>query len=824
MRLNAPYTTQVCRIGTGGRLSKMRRTSLLLATLTAIIAMGCSRALDASRSEWQKLESSALEKVQSGAYSEAEQQFELAIAKAELIADQEPLVKTLLELSDLHARSGHPEKSRHLLTRAHEIGEKQLKDPKITKSEFWQLSTARSALQLANTYRDQGDFPQAEAFYRLASQHVKVCTTSSAQDLASKIENDYRRMDTTRYTAETQIEEMLQSGRQAGDDARMRSNQEFNKLWKKSERLEHANSPDTEKLLLSVLEKAKATYGIRETKYRWTLQRLFTYYSRTHQLEKSRKLFEQDLEQLKPVESISKEKLESDPEYLADLHHLSITLSRLSDIAMCQDRTRDASEYTKRGILLRQKWGPRDLQYVYMLRSASEQLLILNRPAESANYLDESFRALDYIELHSGKFTTAVQTLRFHLRMFEAKLEYHQGSFKEAEKHLREIRHSFSKVFKSEPTLLALTLIASAELAHSMKKMDDEKTYLSELGRLWKEHATNDPIFLFQTHKQCGLFHLATMDFIAALADFERALLAANRSKVDNIIIDAHRWCAEAERSLERFNASEKHVLIALQRAELVKNWLAAIDAALCMGVYMSTTGQPEAAEPYLRKALNWCEQYYHYQAHPRWTALLTYADFKRKLGNVDIAFDTMKTALVVAEKNKSNRPDLRVLAYINFGGLCCDRGDLQEARKYFEKAKAIYDKESLVDHNLLFQLYTDWANSYWLERNDEKAKPLYSQALKEFRMTRNTASDMLLVKDTDIAFSRKLHRLYSKDGLTHQRLLKLAQLTSQLTKGNLSACSVKYLAVLCTLDNRLTDADIIDKIACETRDRKKQL
>lgn len=332
------------------------------------------------------------------------------------------------------------------------------------------------------------------------------------------------------------------------------------------------------------------------------------------------------------------------------------------------------------------------------------------------------------------------------------------------------------------------------------------------------------PEYSFRAYRWSGLYHLANLEYIASLADFKQALLEANKTKLDSYIIDALRWCAEVEKRMQNFDESEKNLLLALQRAESSKNWLAAIDAALCMGVYKSGRGQIEGAERYYRKALDWSERYYPDKPNPRWTALANYADFHRRLGDTDIAFDTMNSAMTLAEKNKSTRPDLVVQAYISLGGLWSDRGDQTEARKYLAKAKLAYRDESMVDHPLLFRLYEVWAHSYWLERNDAKAVPLYSQAIAQFRLTDSRPSYLILLVDEEIANRNNLRRILGYDGLTHQRLLKIAKLhPNNFSNRNHAASSIKHLSFLCTLDNRPADAANIDKIACEIRDNRKK-
>jgi hypothetical protein len=792
---------------------------LLSALLLCVILSACTA--DSAKEEWTQIKESAQKAEQNGNKDEAERLYVAAVQKAEKVVDPEPLATSLISLSEWYAHNGQSEKCRDLLVRALEISRKQLAESK-NNDETWRFRTAQTSLDLANVYREQGNFPDAETYYLLAA----TLYSNAPNSIAEKIAVEYQKMKEAREKSDRRLDNLVTSGEADFKFDKTEKKAKYEKLWKECQMIETgARTPDVEKRLLELLEATKTIFDPRDSRYREAITKLVIYYNRIGDYSKSERLIETDVKPFLAAENLTRAEAVAEPEKDQDAKVLSTDLYLLAEIKAAQFQTIESAKLMRRAIALRERWGPYDWELISMHRIMCQNFMTLRKPEAAMQELDRAFEVLDQFEERSAiKF----HVLRGDMLVLKAQLEASQGSFEEAARHLAQARAIFVRNASDSRELITSILMETSDLARLKGDKMAEKAAIDDLLKYSQNHKDKDGYQHYLALQKSGHIEYTNHRFENALKRFQAAqkhiLAHPNMSNLKTCRIDNLEWQGYTELRLNHLPDAERHFTEALNLLRDGLQKTVQREASLLSNIAGCKVqgGKNAEAKALYEKVLSLTEPDKEQAYEVRFFTSLHLADLETYQGNTATARDIEAKAFDTIRQRKT-RADLAVMSLARQCATALNDGDIKAAKSFSAKAKKTFTEAALRDKMLLYTVYINGAEIGWLTGHEASIKPNLEQARLALAQSYTPVEYVLW----DWSFDQSvLFDLPAKLTLPMQpsavveiaRSRRLAAMKAN-TKGLYPVMSIYYGSVLLNWSGHSKEAGMLESLARELRD-----
>lgn len=813
------------------------------------------------RSEWQALQTSAQNESKTGNTADAEEHFQAAIKIADELQNTELIVLSLLSLSDFYYKSGQSEKCSPLLTRAHALSEKQLKESASNAQQklLWHNLTARSALARANVYRDHGQFIESEPLYKRAAELVDAPGTKLTEDkttsgtrptddttsatafsstgntttagdttltsaqLAAAIHKDFTIMEEHRHKSDDVFDDMMLQNKDYTPTERYKQKLSYDNLHKDYSALEIGEKSDlSEQKLKQRLSEAKNLFGIREGRYRIAFSGLFNYYSATFQYDKARVLLDNDIKEFLLAENFTSAEVEGDPEKITDIQILASDLHKRGELMSQKGLHYSNLPYRERALALRERWGPKGLEFVVTRRALADAYVTIHNYPAAIVQLEKALLLFDEVE--KTLYPTKRDPInRYFMLASISKIEQIEGSFTEAARHLKQAEAVLNIRPVPHPDLIPTHSMNLAELAGAAGNFKEQKAHIESALNYCKTHKTESPAMQVTVYFLAGHFYFTNHDFENALKYFQ---LVQDRIKsgpkfpgqngiyFDSAILAAHTHAGmgdadAAERMLQigdRFFI-ERNVHDVKFKTQIA---LGKGNVKRKLGQFAQAQKWYEAATAESQKLPSEFPEYY-------WNALTSQSTNELLLKNYATARSITEKSLAVAQKSEF-RSDLvsRSLSLLGWGAAL--NGDSTAAQNYLNEGIAVCDSSLAPLDGVIAELHINKAKAFFVQKDDDKAKVEMETAHRYLQKVHTNFESALLEWQIN-NFLRNNRRPPKDANMPPEKIRQFVEFAGVHAQGFEHATNFLYGAALLNWTGRSNEARQFEKMSRQARD-----
>ena len=313
-----------------------------------------------SATAWQKHHEQGGAALKQGDFSAALSEFEAASNQAKQFApDDIRLVTSINDLAGAYVESDHPEKSKSLFLKAQD-----LEAPHQEQSPQWRVETGRTALGLANLYRDLGELALAKPLYEKASVILKGVDNSA--QLQKEVEKNTAKMRLAAELANTEYAQPNQPTQSAFD---RRNDEMLNVALQLPENIPWEKG---ESIWRSTLAKAKLNCGVKDKFYRSVLESAWTFCFRKKHYRSARELISADINNYPGVEFVDSNSPDLTAEKVESALSLGKDLQLLSQTVRAQGKFQEAIKPAQRAVAICERCGGKNIDLVERIESLAD--------------------------------------------------------------------------------------------------------------------------------------------------------------------------------------------------------------------------------------------------------------------------------------------------------------------------------------------------------------------------------------------------------------------------------------------------------------------
>lgn len=751
--------------------------------------------------------------------------------------------------------------------------------------KLWRNLTARCALARANAFRAQGKYIEAEPLYKQAAELVSngsqvaitgtsttstsigntnttsgsntntasdttttgntatsttgATTTTSATntnsdtntirttitdaELFATITKEAALMEEYRQNSDDVLDNMVLSGRQVLRQDKFKNKDDYNNTEKEFVGLEEApRSNITEAKLKARVTEAKALFGIHEDRYRQSVTRLCTYYLNNGEFGKARTIVEGCIKEFQSVEKLTRSDMDFDTEKVADAQYLATALNLLGEVLSRQGYYYSTIKYRERAVILRERWGPRSIEFVTMRRGlADAHLAVQNYPA-AMDQLDEALSLYAEVQKSAPPMYKYPST-QYLILASMASIEKLEGSYQKAEQHLKEAKAILNQNPCPDPDLIPDYFLKASALAGAKGHFKEERQYIEAVIDYWKKHKAKNAILSIGHCMQAGRFYHAIHDFANATKCFQIALTQVkSQPKLpsrDSLEIECMQWlgifdlCTGDIASAERSFKDAKDLLVKRKLNEpRIESTI-----AFNMAELKRSVGQFEEARELANIADATSQKVLSEAPDHRWIVLVNMVNDECGLNNYATARSLGLETLDIARKCRYRSDlvgsSLCLLAWLNIMD-----GDTTSALKYLEEAEQACNSSLVPRTNVLTDIHWNKARIWFIKKQDAKAKAELEKAHLVLQKA-NANFDNILYQWELSTWLRHNRRPSPKTTVAQEALLQIVNDTKSIDQAFQPACHIRSGAAVLTWCGHAAEGRQLEKLACQMRD-----
>jgi tetratricopeptide (TPR) repeat protein len=861
--------------------SKLKtRSPALYKTLPLLIAAiglyGCSTT--DGRSQWHSLETLAKDEAKYGNSSAAEKLYLRAIKKADELQNAELTVNSLLNLSDLYIRSGNYEKADATLTRVRTIGERQLKlvVAKSNEASLWRTLTARSALGLANIYRDQGKYLPSKSLYQQAIDLIEanvhsdtegstttseggkpttkepsalrgssnISDTNSARDtnttgdttgsvsitlnanqlLLAEVKKDRDLMIEYRRSNNEAFDQAIRQETPAISPDRDKIKKEFEKSAEKFYAIATTFASESKEIKVrDRLALAKSLFGIREPRYRRVLNVAFAYFLFNHEFDKARALLNDDIKEFSTAENITLEVLNQDPEKVGDSRLLSFGLFGLGEMLTLEGKPYSSIPYRVRSIALRDKWGPNYIDLVTMRRALSTTYEATHNYSAAITELDkalslyEKLQNEEQLELHDDSSL-------YNIFVSMANLEKIGGSYQQAYLHLNKARDAAKMISdKQAAPLLANWYSLSADLAGVRGNHKAQKTLIEEEIDFASKHQFADGMASIQTYMHAARYYIVSHEYVKAAKFLQMAMNLnkknPNADAREVLLGDIYANLATLNLCIGNNGESQKFLR---EYKKTVDGFRLRSISSKTQAVFLDAScqrriGKIAEADRLYEIAENLSRNIPSETPDLRWNILANQAVNKVIQSNFDTARSISQEALALAKQNEF-RFDLVASSLSISAWIELMEGNVSSSQALLKEAKTILNFSVQAHHHIDAEILLKEAQIAFLQKNDARAQKKLEESRIAHQKAGTNFDNLLFEWHLDRCLGSG-HRPPSTSAITREQIVQYGNDLRNSDTFFRQACSLFFGSALLKWNGRDQLSQTLMQIACDARD-----
>ena len=671
---------------------------ICLASLSVIVLSSCS---ESGATAWDKHHKQGVEALKQRNFSLAISEFQAASDQAkELAPDDIRVVTTINDLAAAYAESGHSEKCQSLLEHAED-----LEGPHQEQSPQWRVETSRTALGLANVYRDLGEFGSAQRLYEKSSSIVK--DVDGCAELKKVIEDNAAKERSLAQAASTAFES-TSIHTQILSNGKVDEMQKAGWLLPKSTPFEKAES-----VWLSTLAEAKRSFGVKDKHYRQVLESAWAFYCDRKQYLSAQELINDDMKSYYGVELVSANSPNLTPESVEEALSLSKDLQWLSMTLRVQGKIEESLPISERSLAIRQRCGPKDIELV-----------------KTAELLADSYNEAKKPDMACQQYRGALSVLA-HLRFQQnptaqilSKLARVEGDdlhdYVAAEQHLTQLI-DLQKSDPSSSNTYMQTLFDLTAVERRLRKYTQAQSLFEQAIAYGATHkSTPDPL-RWSALMGLGQLFMEKKEWNNATQAFQHSYQFAQSSKdkqTGSWLAGSLRKEAEAV-TCQRGNA-EKLYRQSIALAKESHDCNSVVTSTTAFADYFNGLAQFAKAEAVQKELLAYVQ---HDKTCSKHAQACVYWDMAgTELCKGDLAqADSLFERAVHAEELQSP-PDWPILVnlLINLGYIRGCEGRPTLAEQSFVKAAQLCKNKCSDNADLLWCLHVQWSCSSWLCGHEE--------------------------------------------------------------------------------------------------------